>query len=66
MIKYEDGCVGCPTDLGCILGNSCPYKNIPVYICDCCHEEIEGSVYEVDGEHLCQTCLELRFLLEMR
>lgn len=65
MIKYEDCCVGCPKDLGCI-GNSCPYKNVPVYICDCCHEEIDGSVYEVDSEHLCQTCLELRFLLELR
>ena len=28
MIKYENECVGCPPERGC-LGSSCPYMNVP-------------------------------------
>ena len=28
MIKYEDECVGCPPERGC-LGSVCPNRNVP-------------------------------------
>ena len=57
MIDYEDRCVGCPPELGC-LGSSCPNKNVAVYICDSCDEENE--LYEFEGEQLCIECIKER------
>ena len=36
---YEDECVGCPKELGC-MGNACPNRNVPHYDCDECGEEL--------------------------
>lgn len=55
MIKYENECVGCPKEMGC-LGNICPYKNIKRLYCDKCGEDCE-ELYNVDGEELCEECL---------
>lgn len=59
MIKYENECVGCPPEMGC-MGNACPYRNVPVYYCDECGEEIGyEDVYTTDGaNHLCKNCYE--------
>ena len=54
MLKYVDDCVSCPPELGC-LGNGCPKKNIPVYYCDICEEEIAD--YHADGQDICEYCL---------
>ena len=51
MIKYENECVGCPPERGC-LGSSCPYINVPRLYCDDCGEEDE-KLYENDDEQLC-------------
>lgn len=54
MIKYEDECVDCPSDLGCI-GSSCPYKNVLRFYCDeCKNEEI---LYWYEEEQLCIDCI---------
>lgn len=50
MIKYENQCVDCPKEMGC-LGNSCRYRNVPVYYCDTCGDEAD---YEIDGDHYCE------------
>jgi len=42
-------------------GSSCPNRDVPVYYCDKCGEELE-EVYEVDGEELCEECLKEKFL----
>ena len=63
MVRYEDGCVGCPPEMGC-MGNACPNRNIAIYVCDRCDEDIEGDVYEVDGEHLCEGCLKAMFIMQ--
>lgn len=55
MIRFEDQCVGCPTEMGC-LGSACPYMNVPVMICDKCKEEVY-ELFWYDGEQLCQDCL---------
>lgn len=63
MIKYENECVGCPPEMGC-MGDSCPYRNVPVYYCDECGEEIVDNpgyaeYYTTDGaDHLCKDCYE--------
>ena len=55
MIKYENECVGCPPEMGC-LGNSCPYKNVPHFYCNKCGKE--KDLYHFDGEELCIDCIE--------
>ena len=59
MIKYEDECVGCPPEMGC-LGNSCRYKNVKHLYCDRCGEDCE-ELYVFDGEVLCEECLKANF-----
>lgn len=59
MIRFEDQCVGCPTEMGC-LGSVCPYMNVPVLICDECHEYVD-DLYWYDGEQICEECLLKKF-----
>ena len=64
MVKYENECVGCPPEWGC-MGSACPKRRVKVTYCDCCGEEIDrGEVYEVDGEDLCESCLKDKFRKE--
>lgn len=57
MIRWENHCVGC-TSIGLhCLGSSCPNRNVLVYYCDRCKDEIDGDIYDVDGEELCEDCL---------
>lgn len=53
MRKYENQCVGCPREMGC-LGSACPYVNVPVDYCDDCGSE--GAEYRIDGEDYCEDC----------
>ena len=55
MVRYEDQCVGCPPEMGCI-GNICRYKNVPVWVCDRCKDE-EIDLWDYDGEEVCESCL---------
>ena len=55
MIKYEDECVGCPPNMGC-MGDACKYRNVPHLYCDRCDAECE-MLYEFYGEELCEDCL---------
>ena len=59
MIKYENECVDCPPEMGC-LGNSCPNRKVPHLLCDRCGEDVE-ELYKVDGEELCEECLKDNF-----
>ena len=55
MIEYENECVGCPTELGC-LGKSCPNLSVPHLYCDQCGSEVD-TLREYDGQQLCEECL---------
>ena len=55
MIKYENECVGCPPEMGC-LGNICPNRNVMHLYCDKCKDDCE-ELYVFDGEELCRDCL---------
>ena len=61
MIKFENECVGCPPNMGC-LGGACPYRSVPHWICDRCDAEVDdGELWNVDGEELCEECLKENF-----
>ena len=55
MRKYENHCVDCPREMGC-LGSSCPYVNVPVDYCDECGSD--NAEYVIDGDDLCEDCAE--------
>lgn len=55
MIEFEDGCVGCPREMGC-LGRACPDRKIPRMYCDECGEEC-SQLYWLDGEQYCADCV---------
>lgn len=55
MLKFKSECVDCHGEIGC-LRDSCPKRNIPHLICDCCCEDVE-ELYEYDGEQLRKDCL---------
>ena len=59
MIKYENECVGCPPEMGC-MGDSCPNIKVPYLLCDRCSDDVE-ELYKVDGEELCEECLKDNF-----
>ena len=57
MIKYEDECVGCPPEMGCLHG-ACKYSNVPRFYCDECGDEVDdGDLYHFDGAQLCLECI---------
>ena len=55
MIKYENDCVGCPPEIGC-LGSTCPYVNVPHCYCDNCQGEFD-ELYNYNGEQWCEDCI---------
>lgn len=57
MIVYEDMCVGCPPELGC-LGRGCPYgEPIPIHVCDRCENNSDDCLYIYEDEELCYNCV---------
>lgn len=52
---YEDECVGCPPEIGC-LGSVCPNKNVLHMYCDKCEEEVD-ELYETENGQLCADCV---------
>ena len=51
MIKYENDCVGCPPEIGC-LGSSCPNRNVPHTYCDRCSDEAQLYAHNDNTEQL--------------
>lgn len=58
MIRYENECVGCPREIGC-LGGSCPNRNVVHYYCDHCG--CEDKLYHYDNGEICEECLLKQF-----
>lgn len=58
MKRYENECVGCPPERGC-LGSVCPNRNVLRIYCDICGDEIDYDDPEWDPEkeyHVCDDC----------
>lgn len=64
MQVYEDECCDCATPGYPCIGDSCPNRRVLHTYCDICGEDIEGDVYEDDGEDLCEDCLKEKFKKE--
>ncbi len=60
MVRYEDRCCDCAVPGYPCQGSSCPNRNVPVYYCDKCGDELD-DIYDADGEELCEDCLKDRF-----
>ena len=52
MRKYEDYCVQCPSEMGC-LGNICPNRNVPIDYCDICKNY---AIYRIGDDDYCEIC----------
>ncbi len=55
MVTYEDECIGCPTEMGC-LGDTCPNKNVPHLYCDNCSKEVD-ELRDYNDEQWCEKCI---------
>ena len=59
MVRYENECVCCPKEMGC-LGDSCPYIKVKRIYCDNCDEdctdETDTPIRNIDGEQICMDC----------
>ena len=55
MKRYENECVCCPPEMGC-LGESCPNRNVAYHYCDKCGDDVQ--LYEYEGQELCIDCIE--------
>ena len=55
MIEYENECVGCPPEIGC-LGDNCPYSHVKHLYCDECGDEV-GTLYDLDNSQYCEKCV---------
>ena len=56
MIRFENQCVGCPPEMGC-MGMSCPNRHVAVLTCDDCGDYAEDLYYGDDGSQYCKYCL---------
>ena len=56
--RFEDCCNGCEDCKHCGRNKA---MLINVIICDECKEEIEEA-YDIDGEHICQSCMRKRLI----
>lgn len=64
MIRYENECVGCPEDMGC-LGSVCPYIKVPRLYCDECGNE-EDTLYSYHDKAFCAECFLERYEYKIR
>lgn len=56
MTVYENECCDCATGAFPCLGDSCPNRRVPHYLCDGCG--VEDTLYRYNGEVLCMDCIE--------
>lgn len=54
-IRYENECVGCPPDMGC-LGVACSNRRVPHLYCDKCKQEVD-DLYDYDDKQICLDCI---------
>ena len=64
MLRYKNHCCDCATPNYPCRGSICPNRNVPVYYCDKCGDEIT-EVYLANDEELCEDCLKEMFRKEL-
>ncbi len=61
MVKYENQCCDCIAGAYPCIGKDCHHRNGKIYVCDCCHDEVD-ELFEYDTEEqLCGDCLLEKF-----
>ena len=56
--EFRNDCCGCSTESYPCIGDACQYRHVPYLICDECGSDYEDKLYILDGEELCDTCVE--------
>ena len=57
MVKIENHCCDCAVPGYPCRGDMCPLRKIEVHYCGKCGYEIDGDIYDVDDEELCEECV---------
>lgn len=58
MLRYENQCRDCATDLYPCRGNICPLRHVERHYCDDCGSD--GRIYRFDDGEYCIECIEKR------
>lgn len=67
-VRIENHCCNCAVPAYPCRGDRCPNRNVKVYYCDKCDPKCSRSletVFEVDGDDLCEECLKNMFIKEL-
>lgn len=59
MVKIENECVGCPSEMGCM--HKCKNEKVSRLYCDECGEEVDELYIYDDDSELCKDCLLNKF-----
>lgn len=58
MVVVENQCCDCATDTYPCLGKSCHKREVKIYKCDQCQEEVDyGKLFHFDEQELCIDCI---------
>lgn len=58
MIYYEDNCFCCESSGYPCIGRYCPNRNVKMYECDKCNEEVDyGNLFHWNGQEFCIDCI---------
>lgn len=57
MLKIENHCCNCAVPGYPCRGSLCSLRKVKVYYCDKCETEIDGDIYDVDDQELCEDCV---------
>lgn len=62
MRYYEDECVGCPPEMGC-MGSACPNRNVEHIVCDECGDELlyDEEIIKEGIKDYCPECYKKLF-----
>ncbi len=61
MVKYENQCCDCAASGYPCIGKDCRHRNVKIYVCDCCHDEVDELFGYDTEEQLCVDCLLKKF-----
>ena len=60
-VRIVNECCDCAVPGYPCLGEACPQRNVEVYECDECGDELDVVYEDEDGKHYCEECLLEKF-----
>lgn len=58
MMMIRNECCDCATGTYPCLGETCSRRHVHYLVCDRCHSDENERLYSINGEELCEMCLE--------